>query len=139
MYPKELFRVKGGNQRMTDALAARLGARVRLGCPVTKIVREESAVTVHCQEFGEDRKMEAEYLVNAIPLPVFNKGRTEVARLSAEQRGAQARRDLLVQQITAAVAGAYEVYIARMEALQALRTSVPQGPAPQMTGDSEWR
>jgi len=70
-YPKELFRVKGGNQRMTDAFAARLGARVRLGCPVTKIVRGESAVTMHYQEFGEDRKMEAGYLVNAIPLPVL--------------------------------------------------------------------
>jgi monoamine oxidase len=73
MYPKELFRVKGGNQRMTDAFAARLGARVRLGCPVTQIVRGDSAVTVHYQEFGEDKKTEAEYLVNAIPLPVFKR------------------------------------------------------------------
>ena len=73
MYPKELFRIKGGNQRMTDAFAARLGARVRLGCPVTKIVRSESAVTVRYQEFGEDKQMEAEYLVNAIPLPVLKR------------------------------------------------------------------
>jgi len=73
MYPKELFRVKGGNQRMTDAFAARLGARVRLGCPVTQIVRGDSAVIVHYQEFGEDKKTEAEYLVNAIPLPVFKR------------------------------------------------------------------
>ncbi|PYI81834.1 MAG: hypothetical protein DME26_19165, partial [Verrucomicrobia bacterium] len=57
LYPKELFRVKGGNQRMTDAFAARLSSRVRLGC----------------QEFGEDKKMEAEYLVNAIPLPVLKR------------------------------------------------------------------
>ncbi len=68
MYPKELFRVQGGNQRMTDAFAARLGARVRLGCPVTRIVRGESAVTVHHREFGEDKEVEAEYLVNAIPV-----------------------------------------------------------------------
>jgi len=59
-YPKELFRVKGGNQRMTDAFAARLGVRVRLGCPVTKIVRDESAITMHFHEFGEDKKMEAD-------------------------------------------------------------------------------
>jgi monoamine oxidase len=77
MYPKELFRVQGGNQRMTDAFAARLGARVRLGCPVTKIVRGKSAIAVHYQEFGEDQKAEAEYLVNAIPLPVL--GRIPVA------------------------------------------------------------
>ncbi len=73
MYPKELFRIRGGNQRMTDAFAARLGARVRLGCPVTRIVRGESAVTVHYQEFGEEKKAEADYLVNAIPLPVFKR------------------------------------------------------------------
>lgn len=72
-YPKELFRVRGGNQRMTDAFAARLGTRVRLGCPVTKIVSGESGVTVHYQEFGEDREAEAEYLVNAIPLPVLKR------------------------------------------------------------------
>ena len=73
MYPKELFRVQGGNQRMTDAFAARLGARVRLGCPVTRIVRGESAVTVHHREFGEDKEVEAEYLVNAIPLPALKR------------------------------------------------------------------
>jgi outer membrane protein, heavy metal efflux system len=55
----------------------------------------------------------------SIPLPVFNKGQTEVARLSAEQTRAEARRDLLAQQITATVAGAYDVYAARLEALDA--------------------
>ncbi|MBI4663644.1 MAG: FAD-dependent oxidoreductase [Verrucomicrobia bacterium] len=73
MYPKELFRIKGGNQRMTDAFSARLGARLRLGCPITKIVRGDSAVTLHFQEFGEDKRMEADYLVNAIPLPVLKR------------------------------------------------------------------
>ncbi len=32
---KKLFRLKGGNQLMVDAFAARLGERVRLGCPVS--------------------------------------------------------------------------------------------------------
>jgi monoamine oxidase len=30
-----LFRIRGGNQRLTDALAARLGHRLRLACPLT--------------------------------------------------------------------------------------------------------
>ncbi|MEO5924802.1 MAG: TolC family protein [Bryobacteraceae bacterium] len=55
----------------------------------------------------------------SIPLPVFNKGQTEVARLIAEQSQVQARRDLLAQQITASVAGALDVYVARLEALNA--------------------
>jgi cobalt-zinc-cadmium efflux system outer membrane protein len=52
-------------------------------------------------------------------LPVFNQGQTEVARLAAEQSRAQARRDLVAQQIAAAVAGAYDVWAARLEALNA--------------------
>lgn len=55
----------------------------------------------------------------SIPLPTFNKGQTEVARLIAEQSRVQARRDLLAQQITAAVAGAHDVYTARLDALSA--------------------
>ena len=55
----------------------------------------------------------------SIPLPIFNKGQTEVARFSAEQDRVKARRDLLTQQITAVVAGAYEVYSARLNALEA--------------------
>jgi cobalt-zinc-cadmium efflux system outer membrane protein len=55
----------------------------------------------------------------AIPLPVFNKGQTEVARLTAEQARTQARRDILAQHITASVAAAYDVYMARLEALNA--------------------
>jgi outer membrane protein, heavy metal efflux system len=54
-----------------------------------------------------------------VPLPLFNKGQTEVARLAAEQTRAEARRDLLAQQISAAVSGAYDVYAARMDALNA--------------------
>lgn len=55
----------------------------------------------------------------AVPLPTFNKGQTEVARLTAEQSQTAARHDLLTQQITAAVSGAYDVYAARLEALNA--------------------
>jgi monoamine oxidase len=73
MYPKQLFRVRGGNQRMTDAFADRLGSRVRLGCPVTRIVRGDFGVTVNFEEFGEEKSLEAEYLVNAIPLPLLKK------------------------------------------------------------------
>jgi monoamine oxidase len=72
-YPKELFRIKDGNQRMTDAFATRLGSRVRLGCSVTKYLHGPSGVTVQFQEFGEDKALEAEYLVNAIPLPVLKR------------------------------------------------------------------
>ena len=71
VFPREVFRLKGGNQLMTDAFAAKRGGRVRLGCPITAIERGSSSVTVHFVEFGEPARLEAEYLVCAIPLAIL--------------------------------------------------------------------
>src|SRR5262245_12199625 len=46
VFKREVYRLKGGNQLMTDTFASKLGERVRLGCPITKIERGESSVTV---------------------------------------------------------------------------------------------
>jgi monoamine oxidase len=63
---KNLFRLKGGNQLMTDAFAARLGQRIHLGCPVTAIEHGSSGATVSYREFGQMRKRDADYLVSCI-------------------------------------------------------------------------
>jgi cobalt-zinc-cadmium efflux system outer membrane protein len=55
----------------------------------------------------------------SVPLPLFNKGKTEVARLAAEKDRTQARADLLTQQISAAVTGAYDLYASRLAVLSA--------------------
>ena len=68
---KKLFRLKGGNQLMTDAFAARLGDSVRLGCPVTRIEHGASGVTVNFREFGKDRKLQADYLVCCVSAVVL--------------------------------------------------------------------
>jgi monoamine oxidase len=68
LWPPKVFRLKNGNQMMTDAFTARLGERVRLGCPVTKIERGESGVSVHYRESGAEKKMEAEFLVSSMSL-----------------------------------------------------------------------
>ncbi len=73
VFKREVFRLKGGNQLMTDTFAAKLGERVRLGCPITSIERGDSSVTVHFREFGEPAKLEAEYLVCSIPLAILKK------------------------------------------------------------------
>jgi monoamine oxidase len=65
---KKLFRIKGGNQLMTDAFAERLGERVHLGCPVTAIEHGASGATVTYREFGQERKKDADYLVSCISL-----------------------------------------------------------------------
>ena len=59
---QDLYRIKGGNQRMTDAFAARLGERIHLGAPVTGIQHAASGVKVSYKEFGDEKTMEADYL-----------------------------------------------------------------------------
>jgi monoamine oxidase len=73
IWPPQVFRIRGGNQTMTDAFAARLGERVRLGCPVTAIEHGGSGVTVHYREFAKPKKMEADYLVSCVSLVQLRK------------------------------------------------------------------
>jgi len=73
VFKREVFRLKGGNQLLTDTFAARLGERVRLGCPISALDRGETSVTVHFGEYGEAKKLEADYLVCCIPLAILRK------------------------------------------------------------------
>ena len=61
--PCDLYRLKGGNQVLTDTFAKKLGARLHLGAPVMRIERGENAVRVHYREFGREKRTEADYLV----------------------------------------------------------------------------
>lgn len=61
-----------------------------------------------------------------VPLPVFNKGQTEVSRWRAEQEGAAARRDALERRIRAEVTGAAETLRLRKSAIEQYRTEVNQ-------------
>ncbi len=63
LFPPKVFRLKEGNQGMTDAFASRLGDRVRLERPITAIEHGAGGVRVRYREFGEEKTMEAEYLV----------------------------------------------------------------------------
>jgi monoamine oxidase len=68
---KKLLRLVGGNQRMTDAFAARLGERVRLGCPVLAIEHGPNSVRVRYREYGKEKTMEADHLVSCVSLVVL--------------------------------------------------------------------
>lgn len=71
LFPLEVFRLKGGNQQLPNAFAARLGDRVKLSCPITSIRHSPNGVTVSYREFGEEKEMSADFLANCIPLPAF--------------------------------------------------------------------
>ena len=63
LYPPDVYRLKGGNQVMTDTLASKLGDRVRLNSPLTGIERGEKGVRVTYRESGQEKTMEGDYLV----------------------------------------------------------------------------
>ena len=71
----ETFHLKGGNQAMPEAFAARLGTRLKLDHPITAIQHDGEGVTVSYTAYGDDtpQTMRADYLVNAISLPVFRR------------------------------------------------------------------
>ena len=58
----ELFRIKGGNQMLTNELGLRLGPRVRLDCQILEIENDEKEVRVKYREFGEVKEISADFL-----------------------------------------------------------------------------
>lgn len=66
LFPVHVYRLKGGNSLLPETFAAKLGSRVRLGCPVKSIRRGDHGVSVAYTEFGLDRHMDADYLVCAM-------------------------------------------------------------------------
>lgn len=61
--PPVVYRLKGGNQVLPDAFAAKLGERIHLGAPVIAIERGDTGVRVRYREFGHETTMDADYLV----------------------------------------------------------------------------
>lgn len=61
--PPVVYRLQGGNQELPNAFAAKLGERVHLGAPVTALENGQRGVRVHYREFGQEKTMEADYLV----------------------------------------------------------------------------
>jgi monoamine oxidase len=66
LWPPKVYRLVGGNQTLTDTFAQRLGDRVRLEAPVTRIEHGRSGVRVSYRERGDTRRLEADHLVSAI-------------------------------------------------------------------------
>jgi monoamine oxidase len=68
---KKLFRIRGGNQLITDAFASRLGNRIHLGCPVLGIEHGPSGATARCREFGQERTYQGDFLVSCVSAVVL--------------------------------------------------------------------
>lgn len=72
-YPIEVFRLKGGNQGLPNAFAAKLGTRVMLNTPILAIEHGSSGITVTYNQYGEQKTESADFLANCIPPPAFRK------------------------------------------------------------------
>jgi monoamine oxidase len=83
----ETFHLKGGNEEMPKAFAARLGARVKLNHPITSIQHGADGVTATFTAYGYDepQTLRADYFVNCISLPVFRRIPIAPALSSAKQ------------------------------------------------------
>jgi monoamine oxidase len=66
LFPPKVYRLKGGNQVLTDTLAAKLGSRVRLDCPLTSIEHGATGVRVVCGKGGTRERLECDALVSAM-------------------------------------------------------------------------
>jgi monoamine oxidase len=69
LFPPELYRLRGGNQTLTDAFASRLGERIRLDSPVTEIELGASGVRVGLRR----EQLEADYLVCAMSAAMLSR------------------------------------------------------------------
>jgi len=66
LFPKVVYRLVGGNQKLPDTFTSRLGARVRLNSPVSAIEHGQTGVKVTCKENGQTVTHEGDYLVCAM-------------------------------------------------------------------------
>jgi monoamine oxidase len=66
LFPPDVYRLKGGNQLMTDTLASKLEYRVRLNAALAGIERGGKGVRVTYRESGREKKMEGDYLVGCM-------------------------------------------------------------------------
>ena len=58
----ELFRLKGGNQVLTNEFGRRLGSNVKLGCQILEVAHNQTGVNIKYKEFGQIKEMSADYL-----------------------------------------------------------------------------
>src|SRR5262245_9947304 len=67
------YKIRGGNDLLPKAFAARLARKIRYGAQVIKIERDANSVSVLCRQGGATNRLTADYLICAIPLTVLRR------------------------------------------------------------------
>jgi monoamine oxidase len=80
------FRIRGGSDRLPQALARSLGARVHFRATIQRIEQNSKHVTVTLHESGRRSKISGDYLICAIPFPVLRSVELSPAFSEGKQR-----------------------------------------------------
>jgi monoamine oxidase len=87
---RQEYRIRGGNDLLPKAFAARLGEQLRYGAAVVRIEQDGGAVRVIYQQAGTRQTLKGDYLICAIPFPTLK--RIEISpAFSAEKQQAIAQ------------------------------------------------
>ncbi len=71
--PGPMYRIDGGNDALPNAIAARLGNRIRLRTEVVAISQRGSTVRVTAKHDGAQSQLEADYAILALPTPLLRR------------------------------------------------------------------
>ena len=71
--PGPMYRIQGGNDALPNAIASRLGSRIRLRTEVVAVSQRGSTVRVTVKEAGSQGHVEADYAVLALPTPLLRR------------------------------------------------------------------
>ena len=63
LWPREVYRLEGGNQKLPDTFAEKLGDRVHRNCPITAIRYGDTGAGVTYKDTGSQKSLDADYLV----------------------------------------------------------------------------
>ena len=87
VFKRDVFRLKGGNQRLPDTFARQLGDRVKRNCPVDSIAHDASGVTVSFKDAPDaaPQSIKADFAVICVSPLVLPRIRFEPA-LPAEKK-----------------------------------------------------
>ena len=96
LFPPRVYRLVGGNQKLPDAFVERLGSRIRLRSPVTRIEHGQTGVRVTCASDGSSTTHEADLLVCAMSA-VRLRAIPSRARLACRQSVGAAERSVLLR------------------------------------------
>lgn len=72
-HAKQLFKIRGGNDLLPRAFAARLAEKIHYGSPAVRIEQDQRGVRVICLQAGELRRHEGDRLICTMPLPVLRR------------------------------------------------------------------